>query len=208
MTSFRGPPLVGEELARRHNTPQPVRSLRDWLDHLAARDRLVVAQPGTGAALRAGGHRQAARRPARHAVPAPGRACHPGGVRPRLRPRLDGRGHGRRASARCCRASRRRRRPAAVAGDRGGAGAGGGAPDVDLARLPADPGPQRARRRPLYHRRADDHAQSAHRQAERLDPPLPGERTRTASACCCCRATPTCSSRWPSRAARRSRRRW
>ncbi len=30
------------------NTPQPVRSLRDWLDHLAARDRLVVLGPGIG----------------------------------------------------------------------------------------------------------------------------------------------------------------
>ncbi|HEX4827660.1 MAG TPA: hypothetical protein VFV12_05495, partial [Xanthobacteraceae bacterium] len=30
------------------NTPQPVRSLRDWLDHLAARDRLVVLKPGIG----------------------------------------------------------------------------------------------------------------------------------------------------------------
>jgi 2,5-furandicarboxylate decarboxylase 1 len=29
------------------NTPQPVRSLRDWLDHLAARDRLTVVRPGT-----------------------------------------------------------------------------------------------------------------------------------------------------------------
>ena len=36
--------------ARAHgdNTPQPIRSLRDWLDHLAARDRLVVVKPGTG----------------------------------------------------------------------------------------------------------------------------------------------------------------
>src|SRR5258705_5275286 len=35
--------------ARTHgdNTPQPVRSLRDWLDHLAARDRLTVVRPGT-----------------------------------------------------------------------------------------------------------------------------------------------------------------
>ena len=33
---------------RGDNTPQPVRSLRDWLDHLAARDRLVVLEPGTG----------------------------------------------------------------------------------------------------------------------------------------------------------------
>jgi 2,5-furandicarboxylate decarboxylase 1 len=42
----------GGELAaaRTHgdNTPQPIRSLRDWLDHLAARDRLVVVKPGTG----------------------------------------------------------------------------------------------------------------------------------------------------------------
>jgi 2,5-furandicarboxylate decarboxylase 1 len=36
--------------ARAHgdNTPQPVRTLRDWLDHLAARDRLVVLKPGIG----------------------------------------------------------------------------------------------------------------------------------------------------------------
>jgi 2,5-furandicarboxylate decarboxylase 1 len=38
------------EGARAHgdNTPQPVRSLREWLDHLAARDRLVVLEPGIG----------------------------------------------------------------------------------------------------------------------------------------------------------------
>jgi 2,5-furandicarboxylate decarboxylase 1 len=38
------------EAARAHgdNTPQPVRSLREWLDHLAARDRLVVLEPGIG----------------------------------------------------------------------------------------------------------------------------------------------------------------
>jgi 2,5-furandicarboxylate decarboxylase 1 len=38
------------ELARAYgeNTPQPVRSLREWLDHLAARDRLVVLEPGIG----------------------------------------------------------------------------------------------------------------------------------------------------------------
>src|SRR5262249_9833083 len=28
--------------------PQPVRSLRDWLDHLAARERLLVTRPGIG----------------------------------------------------------------------------------------------------------------------------------------------------------------
>ena len=30
------------------NAPQPVRSLRDWLDHLAERERLVVVKPGIG----------------------------------------------------------------------------------------------------------------------------------------------------------------
>jgi 2,5-furandicarboxylate decarboxylase 1 len=30
------------------NAPQPVRSLRDWLDHLAARERLAVVRPGIG----------------------------------------------------------------------------------------------------------------------------------------------------------------
>jgi len=35
------------ERAYGDNTPQPIRSLRDWLDHLAARERLVVTKPGT-----------------------------------------------------------------------------------------------------------------------------------------------------------------
>ena len=39
---------VGPVRVRGDNTPQPIRSLRDWLDHLAARDRLVVLGPGTG----------------------------------------------------------------------------------------------------------------------------------------------------------------
>src|SRR5262245_38418379 len=30
------------------NEPRPVTSLRDWLDHLAARDRLAVMRPGIG----------------------------------------------------------------------------------------------------------------------------------------------------------------
>src|SRR5713101_6241769 len=33
---------------RGDNAPQPVRSLRDWLDHLAARDRLAVVKPNVG----------------------------------------------------------------------------------------------------------------------------------------------------------------
>ncbi len=31
---------------RGDNAPQPIRSLRDWLDHLAARERLTVVKPG------------------------------------------------------------------------------------------------------------------------------------------------------------------
>src|SRR5262249_10712891 len=39
---------LGPARAHGDNTPQPIRSLRDWLDHLAARDRLVVVKPGIG----------------------------------------------------------------------------------------------------------------------------------------------------------------
>ncbi len=31
--------------ALRSNAPQPIQSLRDWLDHLAAHDRLTVLKP-------------------------------------------------------------------------------------------------------------------------------------------------------------------
>src|SRR5207244_1781395 len=52
MTQIRPPlqPADDREPARTHgdNRPLPVRSLRDWLDHLAARDRLVVGKPGSG----------------------------------------------------------------------------------------------------------------------------------------------------------------
>src|SRR3954447_17627436 len=34
--------------ALRSNAPQPIQSLREWLDHLAARDRLAVIKPNTG----------------------------------------------------------------------------------------------------------------------------------------------------------------
>ena len=39
--------MTKHEMPRTHgsNAPQPVRSLRDWLDHLAARDRLSVVKP-------------------------------------------------------------------------------------------------------------------------------------------------------------------
>jgi 2,5-furandicarboxylate decarboxylase 1 len=52
MTDIRRAVQPGKELdperMRGDNTPQPIRSLRDWLDHLAARDRLAVVKPGLG----------------------------------------------------------------------------------------------------------------------------------------------------------------
>ena len=52
MTDIRAAVQPARELeaerGRGDNTPQPVRSLRDWLDHLAARERLTVLKPGTG----------------------------------------------------------------------------------------------------------------------------------------------------------------
>jgi 2,5-furandicarboxylate decarboxylase 1 len=38
----------GPRPAHGDNAPQPVRTLRDWLDHLAARDRLAVLKPDVG----------------------------------------------------------------------------------------------------------------------------------------------------------------
>jgi 2,5-furandicarboxylate decarboxylase 1 len=52
MTDIRRAVQPGKELEperrRGDNTPQPIRSLRDWLDHLAARERLTVIKPGLG----------------------------------------------------------------------------------------------------------------------------------------------------------------
>jgi 2,5-furandicarboxylate decarboxylase 1 len=39
---------LGEESNTLRNAPQPVQSLRQWLDHLAARDRLAVMREGVG----------------------------------------------------------------------------------------------------------------------------------------------------------------
>ena len=39
--SHKSPPIVSS------NAPRPITSLRDWLDHLAARDRLAVIRPET-----------------------------------------------------------------------------------------------------------------------------------------------------------------
>ena len=49
-TRSRSEPLSAPAIDRKHgdNAPQPVRSLRDWLDHLAARDRLAVIKPDVG----------------------------------------------------------------------------------------------------------------------------------------------------------------
>ena len=155
-------------------------------------------------ALRACGLCQAARRSARHGVPAAGRPSDAGGVRPRFRSRLDGRGDGRRAGRGAHALSGGGAQSDPVAGGEVRAGAGGGASPGRSGAATAAADPQRARRRALHQRRPDDRSQSEDRKAERLDPPLPAHRARTGSACCCCRATPTCSSTWPSRAASRS----
>ena len=39
-------PAAAAEQRRGDNSPQPVRSLREWLDHLALRERLLVLDPG------------------------------------------------------------------------------------------------------------------------------------------------------------------
>ena len=138
---------------------------------------LAGGQAGHRASLRTGGDRQAPRRPARDAVSASGRTPDSGRLRPRIRSRLDGRGDGGGAGrgARALPGCRAASGP--VAGDAGGAGAGGRAsPRRPCAAAPA-PHPQRIRQRPLCQRRADDHPQSAHGKAERLDPPLPIERS-------------------------------
>ncbi len=44
MTKHEMPNETGDK-SRGSNAPQPVRSLREWLDHLAARDRLAVIKP-------------------------------------------------------------------------------------------------------------------------------------------------------------------
>jgi 2,5-furandicarboxylate decarboxylase 1 len=46
MTKHELPTQPGR--AHGNNAPQPVRTLRDWLDHLAARDRLTVLKPNIG----------------------------------------------------------------------------------------------------------------------------------------------------------------
>ena len=45
-TAGRSPAERDAQRPAGSNAPQPVRSLRDWMDHLAARDRLAVAKPG------------------------------------------------------------------------------------------------------------------------------------------------------------------
>ncbi len=48
--AIQGGGFAAAGAARRHgdNAPQPIRSLREWLDHLEARGRLAVLKPGIG----------------------------------------------------------------------------------------------------------------------------------------------------------------
>ena len=120
---------TGGELAaaRTHgdNAPQPVRSLRDWLDHLAARDRLVVVKPGTGLAS-SWPPSPSVSTGARNAVPASGRTPYPGGLRPRVRSRTGSPRQWASSRVRCWRAFRTPRSIRSRGGRREiGAGAGG-----------------------------------------------------------------------------------
>ena len=163
------------------NAPQPVRTLRDWLDHLAARDRLAVLKPNIGLkfelaayAKRLDGQRATMfPKPGGHPIPVVsglvsdrGWMAEAMGVEPaEMLAALPGGGV---ASD-------------AVAGGEIGAGAGGRSPRAaGSCEDPAAADPQRARRRALHRGRHHDRAQSAHRKAERLDPPLPAHRAEPA----------------------------
>ena len=69
------------ELSHGDNTPQPVRTLRDWLDRLAPSNRLAVIKPNADLKFEARGLCQAARRHARDAVSASRWPRDAGGIR-------------------------------------------------------------------------------------------------------------------------------
>ncbi len=170
-----------EGSAHGSNAPQPVRTLRDWLDHLArarpARGDQAERQP----AVRGRRLCQAARRPARHGFPEAGRPSDAGGVRPRSRIAAGWPRRWASSRPRCvARFQEAALNPIAVAGGEIRAGAGGGASRGRSGAAAAAADPQRARRRALHQRRPDDRAQSEDRKAERLDPPLPAHRAEPA----------------------------
>ena len=157
----------------------------------------------TRTAVRGRGLCQTARRPAGNPVPASRRPSDPGGFRP-----VSDRGWMAEAMGveppRCSPASRTRRRnplpwhevksaPAQEVVHRG----------KSTCENPAAADAQRARRRTVHQRRPADRAQSEDRQAERLHPPLPGERPRPARRADSAAPHHSCS-RWPRRPASRS----
>ena len=83
--------------ARGSNAPQPVRTLRDWLDHLAARDRLAVIKPNANLRFEVAAYAKRLDGQRATMFPCPGRPSDAGGVRPDLGSRLDGGGDGCRA---------------------------------------------------------------------------------------------------------------
>ena len=147
--------------ARGDNAPQPVRTLRDWLDHLAARDRLAVIKPNVDLRFEL----------AAYAKRLDGRAppCfrEPGGHRmPVVSGLVSDRGW--MADAMGVEPSELLTRFQEAALDplpwREVAlrpGPGGGPPRGRSGEAPAAADPQRARQRALHHGRPDDRAQPA-----------------------------------------------
>ncbi len=172
--SAGSPPIAGA------NAPQPITTLRGWLDHLAAHDRLAVIQSGTrlqfelaAIAKRFDGIKATLfPHPGGHSIPVISGLvsdrtwiAEAMGVEPAERSRaLSG-----------CRAQ-----SAAVEGGQERSGAGGRASRCRSYKTTADAGSQRARQRRLYHRRTSDRAQSGDRYPECLDPSPAGLRARSA----------------------------
>ncbi len=158
------------------NAPQPVRSLRDWLDHLAARGRLAVMKPGIGLKFDLAAH--AKRLDGLRATVFPKPGGHPMPVVSGL------------VSDRGWMAEAMGVEPAEMLAHFQAAALHPlpwqevkSAPAQEVvhqagrpAQTASDTDPQRARRRALYRGRHHGGAQSEDRKTERLDPPLPGQR--------------------------------
>ena len=186
------------------NAPRPITTLRDWLDHLAARDRLAVIRPDVALqfelaaiAKRLDGTKATLfPRPGGHAMPvisglvsdrqwiAEAMGVEPGDVLARFQD------------------AALNPLPWQEVDDR--AGAGGGASRGRSRQAAAAADAQRARQRRLHHRRAGDRAQSARPASRTSRSTGCSSAGRTDWARCCCRATPTCSTRRPNAPASRS----
>ena len=166
--------------ARGSNAPQPVRTLRDWLDHLAARDRLAVIKPNANLRFEVAAY--AKRLDGQRATMFPKPGGHPMPVVSGL---ISDRGWmaeamGVEPAEVVTRFQEASLNPIPWQETKSAPGAGGGASRGRSGAAVAAADPQRARRRAVHQRRPDDRAQSEDRKAERLDPPLPAHRAEPA----------------------------